>query len=364
MPRFVRHNPLKISFQAFEERSLQSAIGYLTIKPDGTGAEKSNHTNSWWARAQYNSSMNALWTSGRISTGLFGLDLALGGGAPADSLVELYGPQESGKTSLAFSLAVQAQSAGRTVAWIDADHTFDPAYARRCGLDLPGLILVQPGWLEAGLDMTEALAASGSIGLAVLDGLDAQPGYNEVFSFARRADPPDWQSTPQFSPWLRRIGDCLRRWQTALVIIHGGLEQPRQSRPVSRAYHELADNLGRLALSLQATLRLKMAPQARLRQGRQAVGQRVRAEIMKYSLKPCLPAAEFDIMYSQGVLRSSEVLDLGVRLGVIHHQGSGYVFEQVTLGIERRQALRRLEQDALLRETIEQTLNQALRNGS
>lgn len=304
--------------------------------------------------------MNAPAAPQFISTGSFGLDLALGGGVPVGSLIELYGPQESGKTSLALRLAAQAQTLGQLIAWVDADQTFDPPYARRCGLDLTRLILVQPGWLEAGLNMAEGLACSGAISLAVLDGLDALPTESELFAPALRLVPTHWQSTPQFSPWLSGIGDCLRRWQITLVITHGGVVQPGQAGSLSQAYHELAENLGRLALPLQAGLRLKLEPLGRVRQAGQTVGQRTRARIVKYSLKPCLPAAEFDIMYSQGVLRSSEVFDLGIRLGVIRRQGNGYRFERINLGKERRQVLTRLEQDTLLRETLERTLSQAL----
>lgn len=291
--------------------------------------------------------------SSPLSTGSFGLDLALGGGCPPGVVVELYGPEESGKTTLCQHLAASCQENDRPVAWINCDYTFDPAFARRCGVDLEQLYLVQPGWLEAALEMSACLLQSGTFGLVVLDGLDALPTLEEYRPVETE---PEAGYKSLLSPWLRRFKPALQFWQTTLVVTHQG-----ERRRISQTYHALSGQLGRLALPLQAAVRIRMEPLDLLHAGprRVVAGRRVRARVVKNPLKASLQITEFDIMYSQGVQRSSEVLDQAIRLGVIRRRGSGYSFGQTDLGGGREQVIILLHEPAL-RHQLELALHQAL----
>jgi len=237
-----------------------------------------------------------------LSTGSPALDLALGGGCPPGAIAELYGPAGSGKTTLCQQLAASCQRQARPVAWIDCDPTFTPAYARRCGVDLAQFYLVQPGWLEAALEIAGCLLESGQIGLVVLDGLDALPDLEEqqrpLVVQPEEVMPEDAYRL-LLSPWLRRMRPMLRLWKACLVVTHQG-----GSRRISQVYHGLAGQLGRLALPLQAGLRIQLEPGKLLYSGGGKIvsGQRIRAHLLKNPLKTSLQSAEFDIMYSQDVL--------------------------------------------------------------
>jgi recombination protein RecA len=297
-----------------------------------------------------------LFTGGQppLPTGVLLLDLALGGGLPAGAFVEITGPAESGKSSLCLSLLRQGQHSGRFGLLVDGDHTFDPAYAQRSGVQLSQLWLAQPTTLEEALDILARLSAAGPAGLLILEGLEALPVCAELERpFGAPSDPWALPSSSALSEAIKRMAQHIRRTGSTVIFTH------RDERRPAAAYHGLRDHLDRLGLSLQAAVRIKLEPLAAIKAANQPVGQHIRAQITKSGYKSPIKLIDFDIMYSQGVIRSSAWFDLGLQLGILQQKGQQFSFEGVQLGSERHQAIH-LMQRLDLEDRIEQAIRQQL----
>jgi recombination protein RecA len=292
-----------------------------------------------------------------LSTGWLGLDLALGGGLPPGSLVEVCGGVGSGKTSLGLCMAAAAQQRGGWVAWIAGGDDPPASYVQACGVDLLRMVLARPTDLEIALDMLERLVDSAAFELVIFDGLDALPS-------PRRRVQPDWYSddayaTSPVSLSLRRLYQRLMCQDAALVITHigpGGLSGVPTNSP---SYHKLYRRLTRLALPLMARTRLQLTPGQLILSGPTVIGQNANLSVIKNPTKPYHQTLSFDIMYSQGVRRSRETFDLALQLGVICHRGNGFTFEQRFLG-ETRQNVIDLFDCCEHRHPIEQALRRRL----
>jgi recombination protein RecA len=219
---------------------------------------------------------------------------------------------------------------GDWAAWIDGDHSFSARYAQACGVALDRLALAQPPDLEAALEMLDRLVASAACGLIVLDGLDFLPSRHPDLQTDWYAD--DAYAHQPVSMSLRRTLQSLTRQPGALVITHSG------HSPADRGalYHDLHENLTRLSLPLLARTRLLVSGGPTIQAGGHIIGQQAHLFVIKNPTKPYHQTLTFDIMYSQGVRRSSEVFDLALRLGIIRKTGDGYACEQSFLGPTRQ----------------------------
>jgi recombination protein RecA len=293
-----------------------------------------------------------------IPSGSLRLDIALGeGGIPSGQFVEISGDESSGKTTLCQHIIAEAQRMDRLCAWIDADQTFNPEYARQCGVRLGRLYVASPIYAEQALDILEALGGSHAGGVIVLDSVEALVPQSE-FDLPLGMISTHWAGAEDtreklLSLALRRLSPGMKKNQSTILFTC------RVQNRISESYHQLSTHLDRLALRLNAGLRLRLRGMGLIQQGEHTIGQRVQAKILKSAnIAPTHPV-EFDIIYNQGINYQGEVFDLGLQLGLIHKQGEGYTFQSLSLGTERRQAIETLERRALIRP-IERVIRQML----
>lgn len=290
-----------------------------------------------------------------IPSGSLRLDVALGeGGIAPGQFVEISGSESSGKTTLCQHIIAAAQRMGRLCAWIDADHTFNPAYARRCGVMLEGLYYASPAHVEQALEYLEAFSAAG--GVVVLDSIAALPARSEFDLPLRMASSASYDrqdaSDHLLSLTLRRLSPVILRNEATILFTN------RVQTQSSQAYHQLSTHLARLALKLHAGLRLRLLEVGLIIENERIIGQKVKVKILKGKNVSPYPV-EFDIIYDQGIHKSGEVFDLGLELGFIRQQGEGYTFQNWDLGSERRQAIKTLESQAFI-QPMEQAIRQKL----
>jgi recombination protein RecA len=231
-----------------------------------------------------------------IPTGSLKLDLALGcGGIPGGCFVEIVGPESSGKTTLSQHIISEAQKQGGVCVWIDADHTWDPAYASRCGVNLDRLIVSTPDQTEQAIVTLNTLAQSGAVAVIVLDSLAALSPADRTDSDSLSSSVDDTETL--LSNSLRSLSASIRRSGT--TIIFTDLVIGRRSA----VYHDLATHTARLALKLFASIRLNLQPVRLIQAGEKIIGSRVRVKPLKNEFCPCLQTVELDIMYENGLLK-------------------------------------------------------------
>jgi len=292
-----------------------------------------------------------------ISSGSLQLDIALGaGGISCGQFVEISGAESSGKTTLCQHIIAGAQQMGRLCAWIDTDHSFNPAYAQRCGVELGRLYFASPPDAEQAFDILEALSGTGAGNVIVMDSVDALTPRSEF-------DLPLGVTTPLFddedhgekllSLALRKLAPWIQRKQAIILFT------TKAQRQRSEAYHQLSTHLSRLALKLHAGLRLRIQETSLVLQDEITIGQRVQVKILKSTNVVSPQPVEFDIIYDQGINHSGEVFDLGLQLGLIRQQRKGYTFQSLSLGTGRGQAIQTLERRAMIRP-MEQAIRQKL----
>ncbi|MHB9148720.1 MAG: recombinase RecA [Thermoleophilia bacterium] len=273
-----------------------------------------------------------------ISTGSLGLDLALGvGGVPRGRVIEIFGPESSGKTTLAFHIIAQAQKAGGKAAFIDAEHAMDPMYARRIGVKVDDLLLAQPDHGEQALEIAELLIRSGALDVLVVDSVAALTPRAEIEG--EMGDSHVGLQARLMSQALRKLAGTINKTQTSAIFIN----QLREKIGVMFGNPEVTP--GGRALKFYSSVRLDIRRIETLKDGDQAVGNRVRVRVVKNKVAPPFRQAEFDVMYGTGVSIEGEILDLAAEHKVVQKSGAWYSYGDLRLGQGRENVKNFLRDD-------------------
>ena len=279
------------------------------------------------------------------STGSLTLDKALGiGGLPKGRVVEIYGPESSGKTTLALSTAAQAQRAGGTVAFIDAEHALDLSYAKKLGVKVPDMLISQPDTGEQALEITETLVRSGAVDVLIIDSVAALTPKAEIDG--DMGDAHMGLQARLMSQALRKLTGSISRSQTLVIFIN----QIRMKIGVMFGNPETTT--GGNALKFYSSVRLDVRRIAALKKGEEIIGNRTLVKVVKNKMAAPFARAEFDLLYSEGISQSGEILDLAVKEGIIEKSGAWFSFEGEKLGQGRDAARLAIKEQAELRNKI------------
>jgi len=260
-----------------------------------------------------------------IPTGALSLDLALGiGGVPRGRVVEIYGPESSGKTTLCQHIIAEAQKRGGICAFIDVEHALDPKYAERCGVNVEALYVSQPDTGEQALEIAEALVRSGAIDVVVVDSVAALVPRAEIEG--EMGDSHVGLQARLMSQALRKLSGAIKQSNTVMIFTN----QLRQKIGVMFGNPETTS--GGMALKFYASVRLDIRKIETLKSGNDMVGSRTRVTVKKNKVAPPFRVAEFDIMYNEGISKEGDVLDLGVSMGLVDKRGSYFAYNETRLG--------------------------------
>jgi recombination protein RecA len=280
-----------------------------------------------------------------ISTGSLTLDLATGvGGVPRGRVVEIYGPESSGKTTLALHIAAEAQAKGGMVAFVDAEHALDVLYARKLGVDVDNLLVSQPDTGEQALDITEILVRSGAIDVLIIDSVAALVPRAEIEG--EMGDHHVGLQARLMSQALRKLTGTISKSRTCVIFIN----QIRMKIGVMFGNPETTS--GGNALKFYASLRLDIRRIGALKDGDQIVGNRTRVKVVKNKVAPPFKNAEFDIVYGEGISKEGDILDLGVSLDIVEKSGAWYSFNGDRIGQGRQNVKRFLAENVDIRDNI------------
>ncbi len=266
-----------------------------------------------------------------ISTGSLGLDLALGiGGMPRGRIVEIYGPESSGKTTLALSVIAQAQKKGGTCAFIDAEHALDPSYAKKIGVDIENLLISQPDAGEQALEITDTLVRSGAVDVLVVDSVAALVPKAELEG--EMGDSHMGLQARLMSQALRKLTSTVSRSNTLIIFIN----QIRMKIGVMFGNPETTT--GGNALMFYASVRIDIRSIGKIKDKEDIIGSQTRVKIVKNKVAPPFKIIDFDIMYGEGISKTGELLDLGIKANVVEKSGSWFAYNGEKLGQGRENA--------------------------
>ncbi|QAA33194.1 recombinase RecA [Clostridium manihotivorum] len=281
-----------------------------------------------------------------ISTGCLDLDIALGiGGVPRGRIIEIYGPESSGKTTVALNIAAEAQRVGGAVAYIDAEHALDPSYAKIIGVDIDNLVVSQPDTGEQALEITEALVRSGAVDVIVIDSVAALVPRAEIEG--EMGDSHVGLQARLMSQALRKLAGTINKSKCVAIFIN----QLREK--VGVMFGNPETTTGGRALKFYASVRMDIRRIDSIKQGEGVVGSRTRVKIVKNKVAPPFKQAEFDIMYAEGISKTGNLVDVGVKDEIIQKSGAWFAYGDVRLGQGRENAKQFLKDNPEIASEIE-----------
>ena len=322
-----------------KKKALESAIAHI-LKTYGSGAVmRLGQANTMQVDA--------------IPTGSMTLDLALGiGGVPRGRIVELYGPESSGKTTVALHIAAEAQKQGGEVAFIDVEHALDPVYARALGVDIDNLLVSQPDSGEQALEIAEALVRSGAIDVLIVDSVAAMTTKAEIEG--EMGDSHVGMLARLMSQAMRKLTSIISKSNCIAIFIN----QIREK--IGVVYGNPETTPGGRALKFYASVRMEVRKGEAIKDGTTIIGNRTRVKIVKNKVAPPFRECEFDILYGKGISRSGEVLDLAVDLDIINKSGSWFSYEGQRLGQGRDNIKELLQNTPQLMQEVEEKIKKKL----
>ena len=281
-----------------------------------------------------------------VSTGSLGLDMALGiGGLPRGRVVEIYGPESSGKTTLALHVVAEVQRAGGTAAFVDAEHALDPTYAHKLGVNLDELLVSQPDTGEQALEITDTLVRSGAVDVIVIDSVAALTPRAEIEG--EMGDSLPGLQARLMSQALRKLTGSISKAKTLVIFIN----QIRMK--IGVMYGSPETTTGGNALKFYASVRLDIRRTGSIKVRDEVIGNNVRVKVVKNKVAPPFREVEFDIMYGQGISKIGEIIDLGVKAGVVEKAGSWFSYNSTRIGQGRDNAREFLKAHPAMADEIE-----------
>ena len=281
-----------------------------------------------------------------ISTGSLGLDIALGiGGVPKGRIIEVYGPESSGKTTLALQIVAECQKKGGICAFIDAEHALDVTYAKRLGVDVENLLVSQPDFGEQALEILETLTRSGGVDLIVIDSVAALTPKSEIDG--DMGDQHVGLQARLMSQALRKVTGVIHKMNTTVIFIN----QIRMKIGMM-GYGSPETTTGGNALKFYASVRIDVRRIATLKQGEQNIGNRVKAKVVKNKVAPPFRGAEFDIMFGEGISKEGELIDYGVKLDIVDKSGAWLSYQDKKLGQGKENAKAFLKENPEIAQEI------------
>ena len=281
-----------------------------------------------------------------IPTGALSLDIALGiGGVPRGRIIEVFGPESSGKTTLALHIIAEAQKMGGEAAFIDAEHALDPVYARKLGVDIDNLIVSQPDTGEQALEITEALVRSGALDVVVVDSVAALVPKAEIDG--EMGDSHMWLQARLMSQALRKLAGAINKSKTVLIFIN----QLREK--IGVVFGNPETTTGGRALKFYASVRMDIRKTEMMKQDGQVIGNRVRVKVIKNKVAPPFREAEFDVLYGKGISKVGNILDMAVNLDIVEKSGAWFSYNGQRISQGRENAKRYLEEHPDIMDEIE-----------
>ena len=333
----------------------------LQITQPGQAADKKKALDTALAQIEKDFGKGAVMRLGEnthavveaIPTGSLALDAALGiGGVPRGRIVEIYGPESSGKTTLALHIVAEAQKRGGEVAFIDAEHALDPVYAKALGVDIDSMLISQPDTGEQGLEICEALVRSGAIDVVVVDSVAALTPRAEIEG--DMGDSHVGLLARLMSQALRKLAGVISKTNCVVIFIN----QLREKVGVMYGNPEVTT--GGRALKFYASVRIDIRRVESIKNGAELIGNHVRAKVVKNKVSPPFRQAEFDIIFGEGIAREGELVDLGVQYGLMQKSGSWFSMGEVRIGQGRDAARQYLKDNPDVAEKLEQDIRAAM----